>query len=124
MSAAEIIEYARLFASWSLLAAGLFFVLVGAVGVLRFPDFYTRVHAAGVTDTLGAELILLGLIVQADSFYTVAKIALMALFMFLTSPTSGHALVNAAYTAGLAPMLGRIRVGAPTAPKPHDGDNA
>ena len=52
-------------ASGLLLAAGCFFVLIGAIGVLRLPDFYTRMHAAGVTDTLGAELIILGLILQA-----------------------------------------------------------
>ncbi len=109
MSGLEILDLARLGGSWALLAVGLFFVLVGAVGVLRFPDFYTRLHAAGVTDTLGAELMLLGLMLQADSLYTAAKIALIGLFMFLTSPTSGHALANAAHTAGLEPLLGRLR---------------
>jgi multicomponent Na+:H+ antiporter subunit G len=108
MSQAELLDVARQMAGFACLAGGLFFVLVGATGVLRFPDFYTRLHAAGVTDTLGAELVLLGLMLQADSILTAAKLALIGLFLFLTSPTATHALANAAYTAGLKPRLGRI----------------
>lgn len=116
MPVADIIEIVRLGASWAFIGAGLAFVLVGAAGVIRFPDFYTRLHAAGVTDTLGAELMLLGLMIRADSIYTVAKLALIALFMFIASPTSGHALANAAYAAGLAPLLGRRSGKAPGEP--------
>ena len=54
-------------ASWILLLGGGFFLLVGGIGVLRLPDIFTRMHAAGITDTLGAGLVLLGLIVQAGS---------------------------------------------------------
>jgi multicomponent Na+:H+ antiporter subunit G len=104
----EHLETVRLVASYAVLAIGLAFVLVGAVGVVRFPDFYTRLHAAGVTDTLGAELVLLGLIIQADSLLTAAKLALIGLFLFLTSPTATHAVANAAYTAGVEPLLGRV----------------
>lgn len=89
--------------------AGVVFVLIGAIGVLRLPDFYTRMHAAGVTDTLGAGLVLLGLMMQADSVQTAAKLALIGFFLFLTSPTSTHAVANAAYTAGVEPVLGRVR---------------
>lgn len=110
MTTAEIIdvfEAARGVAGFIALGLGLAFVLIGTVGVLRFPDFYTRLHAAGVTDTLGAELMLLGLMLQADSILTAAKLALIALFLFLTSPTATHALANAAHTAGLKPLLAR-----------------
>ncbi len=93
----------------ALVLAGLFFVFVGAIGVLRLPDFYTRLHAAGVTDTLGAELVLLGLMVEAGWSLTTAKLAVIALFLFLTSPTATHAVANAAYQAGVAPMLNRFR---------------
>lgn len=94
------------------LAGGLFFVLAGAVGVIRLPDFYTRLHAAGMTDTLGAELILLGLILQCDlvdDWQVIAKLLLVAFFLFVTSPTATHAVAHAAYKAGEKPLLGRWR---------------
>lgn len=91
--------------SWACLAAGSVFVLVGAVGLLRMPDFYTRVHAASVTDTLGAGLILLGLCLQAGlTLVTVKLIAIGALLSF-TSPTATHALTRAAMGQGLKPQL-------------------
>ena len=88
------------------MGAGLFFVLAGTIGVLRLPDFYTRLHAAGMTDTLGAELILLALIFQADNLQMVLKLLLVAFFLFVTSPTATHAVAHAAYRAGLKPLLG------------------
>ncbi len=91
------------------MAAGLFFVLAGTVGVLRLPDFYTRLHAAGMTDTLGAELILLALIFQADNLQMVLKLLLVAFFLLVTSPTATHAVAHAAYRAGLKPLLGKYR---------------
>ncbi len=92
------------------LGAGLFFVLAGTIGVIRLPDFYTRLHAAGMTDTLGAELILLGLIFQADGWQMIAKLLLVAFFLFITSPTATHAVAHAAYRAGEKPVLGRWRI--------------
>ncbi len=109
MSPAEIWELARFGVSAVLVLAGLLFVLAGAIGVLRLPDFYTRIHAAGLTDTLGAALVLLGLIVKAGFTLLAAKLALVALFLFLTSPTAAHAIAHAAHRAGLEPMLGRLR---------------
>lgn len=90
-----------------LLAAGSFFVLAGGFGMLRLPDFYTRMHAAGVTDTLGAELILVGMILQTGFTLTTVKLVAIVFFLFFTSPTSTHAVANAAWTAGLRPLLGR-----------------
>lgn len=107
MSIVDIANLARLVLGHAALGVGLFFVIVGAIGVLRFPDFYARLHAAGMTDTLGAGLMLLGLMLHADSVQAVAKLALIGLFLFLTSPTSTHAVANAAYTAGVEPVLGR-----------------
>lgn len=89
--------------------AGLFFVLAGTLGVLRLPDFYTRLHAAGMTDTLGAELILLGLIIQSGFTQMSLKLLLVAFFLLITSPTATHAVAHAAYKAGLKPKLGRYR---------------
>lgn len=89
------------------LGGGIFFILAGSIGVIRLPDFYTRLHAAGVTDTLGAELILFGLILQSDNWQVTAKLLLVAFFLFVTSPTATHAVAHAAYKAGEKPKLGR-----------------
>jgi len=97
--------------SYGLLITGAIFVLAGSIGVVRLPDFYTRMHAAGVTDTLGAQMIIIGLIVQSGFTLVSAKLALLGLFIFLTSPTSTHAVANAAYRSGLKPMLTRFRPG-------------
>jgi multicomponent Na+:H+ antiporter subunit G len=94
-------------ASWILLVAGGLFCIVGAVGLLRMPDFYTRVHAASVTDTLGAGLILLGLILQAGWTLVAAKLVMIGLLIFFTSPAATHALARAALGRGLKPLLDR-----------------
>lgn len=60
-----------------LLAVGSFFVLTGGVGLLRFPDFYTRIHAVGVTDPVGTGLILLGLMLRADGWDIVARLLII-----------------------------------------------
>ena len=88
-----------------MLAAGSIFVLIGGFGLIRLPDFYTRLHAAGITDTLGAELILLGLMFQAGLSLVTVKLILISLFIFFTSPTATHAVANAARVMGLKPML-------------------
>ena len=88
------------------LALGGFVMLMGAVGVLRFPDFYTRLHAAGKGDTLGQALVLLGLAlpVFADGFGQVAfKLLLIMLFVFVFNPTATHALARGAWVIGLKP---------------------
>ena len=92
-------------ASWILLVAGGLFCIVGAVGLLRMPDFYTRVHAASVTDTLGAGFILLGLGLQAGWTLVTLKLAVIGLLIFFTSPAATHALVRAALGRGLDPLL-------------------
>ncbi len=94
--------------SAAFLITGAVFVLAGAIGVIRLPDFYTRLHAAGVTDTLGAELIVIGLIIQFGFSQASAKLALIGLFLFMTSPTATHAIANAAYRSGLKPLLQRF----------------
>ena len=74
--------------SAGLMLGGIGFVVAGALGVMRLPDFYTRMHAAGVTDTLGAEMIIFGLILQAGFTLVSAKLLLLGLILFLTSPTA------------------------------------
>jgi multicomponent Na+:H+ antiporter subunit G len=93
-------------ASWALFVAGGAFSLIGAVGILRMPDFYTRVHAASLTDIVGSLLILLGLALQAGLSLVAAKLAVIALLLFFTSPAATHALVKAALERGLEPLLG------------------
>ncbi len=88
---------------------GLLFVFAGTIGVLRLPDFYTRIHAAGMTDTLGAEMVLLGLIIQAGFSQMTLKLLMISFFLLLTSPTATHAVAHAAHKAGLKPKLGSQR---------------
>ncbi len=93
--------------SWALLIAGSFFLCVGGVGMVRFPDVYTRIHAASVTDTGGAAFIFMGLLLQAiftfENPMAAIKIVLIAFFMFFTGPTASHALAKAALMAGIVP---------------------
>jgi len=91
--------------SWACLLLGSFFCVVGAIGLLRMPDFYTRVHAASLIDTLGAGLILLGLLLQAGFTLVGVKLLMIALLIFFVSPTASHALTRAARLRGLAPLL-------------------
>ena len=81
---------------WILLLLGSFFCLVGSIGLIRLPDFYSRVHAAGVVDSLGAILILLGLMTQTQDYLVIIKLILILLFLMLTGPTAVHALARAA----------------------------
>lgn len=77
-------------------STGVFFLLMGAIGLLRFPDFYTRMHAAGKCDTLGSLLVVTGLAVYAGLTIDSIKMLLIALFIFVTSPTATHAMARAA----------------------------
>lgn len=87
-----------------MLLAGAFFVTVGSIGVFRLPDFYTRLHGAGITDTLGAGLILVGLTFQAGFTLATIKLIMILVFLLVTSPTSCHALAQAARANGLEPF--------------------
>lgn len=91
-------------ASWISFGLGAFFLIVGAFGMIRLPDFWSRLHAAGVIDTLGAELIVLGMLFQAGFTIVAVKLLLIGAFVFLTSPTGTHAVANAAFVAGLRPL--------------------
>jgi multicomponent Na+:H+ antiporter subunit G len=88
-----------------LLGAGGVFCVIGGVGLMRMPDFYTRVHAASVIETLGAGLILAGLMLQAGLTLVCVKLVMIALLIFFTSPTATHALTRAALTRGLEPAV-------------------
>ncbi|MGE0874962.1 MAG: monovalent cation/H(+) antiporter subunit G [Burkholderiales bacterium] len=95
--------------SFALLAGGGFFCVVGGIGMLRMPDFYTRMHAASLVETMGAGLILAGLALQAGFTLVAAKLAVIGLLIFFASPTATHALAKAALARGLEPLLGPQR---------------
>lgn len=90
-------------ASWALLSTGGLFVFIGGVGALRMPNLYTRIHAASLTDTMGAILIIAGVILQAGVSLAAIKLAAILIFLLLTSPTASNALASAALLAGLRP---------------------
>jgi multicomponent Na+:H+ antiporter subunit G len=92
-------------ASWFCLVAGGLFCVIGAIGFLRMPDFYTRMHAASVIETLGAGLLLAGMMLQAGLTLVTVKLAMIGLLIFFTSPTATHALARAALARGLKPLL-------------------
>ena len=91
--------------SWVLLAGGGACAVIGALGMLRMPDLYTRLHGASVIETLGAGGILLGLGLQAGFTLVTAKLAIIWLLIFFTSPTATHALAKAALARQLKPQL-------------------
>jgi multicomponent Na+:H+ antiporter subunit G len=84
---------------------GSFLCISGGVGILRFPDFYTRMHAVGVTDTLGAGMILVGLMFYSPDFLTFSKLVMILLLTLLIGPTTSHVLAKAAMHNGLMPTL-------------------
>jgi len=85
------------------LAVGCFFVLVASIGIVRFPDFYSRMHPAGKADTLGQAMILLGLMVYEGFSFVSVKLLIIIVFIFIANPTATHALAKAAYVVGLKP---------------------
>lgn len=101
--------------SWALLLGGGFFAVAGGIGVIRLPDFYTRLHASGITDTGAAYLILAGLMIQGGLTLITVKLALIGLFMFFSNPTATYALAAAAHRSGIEPLS---EAGGPTRPEP------
>jgi multicomponent Na+:H+ antiporter subunit G len=86
-----------------LLALGCLFVIVAAVGIVRLPDFYSRMHATGKSDTLGQSLILLALVVHEGLTMVSAKLLLILVFIMIANPTATHAVARAAYVVGKQP---------------------
>jgi multicomponent Na+:H+ antiporter subunit G len=86
-----------------LMGVGCFFILVASVGLLRLPDFFTRIHPAGKADTLGQALVLMGLIVHNGVDFVSVKLLLIITFIFISNPTATHLLAKAAFVAGVKP---------------------
>ena len=91
--------------TWIFLLAGSFFAIVGGIGIVRLPEFFSRLHGGGVTDTGGAGLIVFGLLFQGGFSLVTIKLLMILFFLLVTSPTSCHALAKSALTQGLEPEL-------------------
>lgn len=92
--------------SWILIVGGAVFALIGAFGIVRFPDFWSRLHAASVTDSGGVILMILGMCLQAGLTLVTVKLLIIGLFLFVTGPTATHAVANAALATGMRPKEG------------------
>ncbi|MEX1107331.1 MAG: monovalent cation/H(+) antiporter subunit G [Dongiaceae bacterium] len=90
-------------ASWALMLGGGFFMLASGIGMLRLPDLFTRLHSAGLADTGGVALLLLGMALQAGFTMVTVKLLLIGAFLFLTAPAASHAVAHAALIGGLSP---------------------
>ena len=82
--------------------------MTGALGLVRLPDVFARMHGAGIIDTLGAALVIAGLMLQAGPTQATAKLVLIAVFLLVTAPTATHALAQAARTGGETPWIDEV----------------
>lgn len=85
--------------------SGIFFLLVGSIGIIRLPDFYSRTHATTKSDTLGLMLVIAGLIIFEGWHINSAKLLLVLLFIALANPIGSHALARAAHESGITPFF-------------------
>lgn len=100
-----MVELLIRFIAVTLSLVGVFFFLVGTVGVLRLPDFFCRTHAATKCDTLGMGSILVGLAIYERFSFDAFKILVLCALVLLSSPTAAHAIARAAFRRGLAPWI-------------------
>lgn len=91
--------------SWFLILTGGVFTIAGAVGQLRFPDFWARLHAASVSDSAGVILLIVGMCLQAGPTLITVKLLVIGLFLFVTGATATHATASAALVSGLKPPV-------------------
>jgi multicomponent Na+:H+ antiporter subunit G len=99
----ELWEVIRPWASGLFIGVGCFIIVVAAIGLVRFPDFYSRMHPAGKADTLGQALVFLGMILYEGFTFVSLKLLLIIMFIFIANPTATHAIAKAAYIAGVKP---------------------
>ena len=91
--------------SWAMLVTGSVMLIIGGAGMVRLPDVFSRMHGAGIIDTMGACTILLGLTFQAGLNIVSIKLVIIVVFIMFTSPTATHALARAALHGGARPQL-------------------
>lgn len=99
-----------------LLAIGATFAVIGGIGILRLPDFFARIHGAGITDTMGAGAILVGLMLYAGASLVTVKLIMILALLWLTGPTATHALAKAAMMSGISPEAPRDEEVEPSIP--------
>ena len=99
----------------ALASTGLFFMAVAVLGLLRLPDFFTRVHAVSTSETLGISVLLLGLIVHEGVSLVSLKLAFVVLFVFIANPVAAHVLTRAAVRTGVLPWRRPSPVGGESA---------
>ena len=93
--------------SWFFFIVGSVFLLIGAIGIIRLPDIFSRMHGAGIIDSMGTAMLFSGMFLQAGFTIVSIKLFLILLFLMFTSPTTTHALARAALDAGLKPLIDR-----------------
>ncbi len=108
--------------SWLFILGGSVFVVIGAFGTLRFPDFWSRLHAASITDSAGVILLIIGMCLQGGATLITVKLLFIGVFLFLTGPTATHAIANAALVTGLRPLEAKGLTGAEPEPISPDQD--
>ena len=117
MGGFALFDIVRLGVGGAVAAIGVGFVVGGAIGLLRFPDFYTRVHAVSASCGVGAVLVVVGLAVSAPDFSLALRFALLGALMATLNPVLVHIVAGAAHAAGLAPLSGRYAAPRPGASK-------
>ncbi|MEM9825079.1 MAG: monovalent cation/H(+) antiporter subunit G [Planctomycetota bacterium] len=110
-------QFAQEVLCWSCLIAGALFSMIGGIGIVRFPDFYSRLHGGGISDTAGAGLILLGLMIRAGFSLVAVKLGMILFFLMVVSPSSCHALAKSAMYWGVQPALDVARGRGKTVPR-------
>ncbi len=90
-------EYLSEIFSWIFILLGSLLILIGSIGLIRLPDFWSRLHGASITDTGGVLFLLIGMMIQAGSIWIFLKLVAIGIFLFISSPTASHAIANAAY---------------------------
>ncbi len=107
--------------SWIFILGGSVFVIIGAIGALRFPDFWSRLHAVSITDSAGVILLIVGMCLQGGLTLITVKLLIIGVFLFITGPTATHAVANAALVTGLRPPEAKGLVGVePEQTEPKD----
>ena len=91
--------------SWFFFIVGSVFLLIGAIGIIRLPDVFSRMHGAGIIDTMGTAMLFSGMLMQAGFTIVSIKLFLILIFLMFTSPTTTHALARAALDSGLKPLV-------------------
>lgn len=107
--------------SWALLGIGSVFVVIGAIGIVRMPDVYTRMHATSLIETMGGGAILLGLMIQAGPTLITLKLIMILLIFLFTGPVAAHAVAQAALHQEVKPKLASDRRPADAHPAGGEG---